>query len=182
VKAVALVLALASVARADELEELHDQYARGQRRVSIALLAGGLASVAAGGALMAGGPHDQGWYVAGGVTMAFGAIDAILGGMALPGLKKSEAKWAASSTKKRDLFEDAGRMTVAYGINLGLDAGYVMAGAAALLAGLLSAPSSSSWIGGGVAAMVGGVFLIGVDTAGLLGARRAQHGLLALTF
>jgi hypothetical protein len=182
VKILALVLALAGVARADELSDLHDDYARSQRRVSIALLSGGLASIAIGGALLGGGPSDQGWYVAGAVTIVFGAIDAMLGGMALPGLKKSEAKWRDSKTQRRDLFEDAGRMTVAYGVNLGLDVGYVMAGAAALLAGLLGAPSSHSWIGGGAAAMVGGAFLIGVDTAGLLGARKAQRGLMALTF
>ena len=44
-KILALVLALAGVARADELSDLHDDYARSQRRVSIALLSGGLASI-----------------------------------------------------------------------------------------------------------------------------------------
>jgi hypothetical protein len=171
--ALASALAFASASSADELEDAHAEYARTQRHVSIGLLSGGLVSVAAGAALMAGGPSDQGWYVAGGVTLAFGVIDALLGGMALPGLRKSEAKWAASSDKRRDLFADASRMTVAYGVNLGLDVGYLMAGAAALLAGLLNAPSSHSWIGGGAAAMVGGAFLIGIDTAGLLGAKKA---------
>ena len=193
-RSLAIVVALAfacSVARADEvddLERLHARYVAGQRRVSIALLAGGLVSIGGGGALLGGGPSDAGWYWAGATTIGFGVIDALLGAMALPGLRSADEKWRSSAAARRtpeglaaarrELFADAGRMATIYAINLGLDVGYVLGGAVAVLAGGLNAPPSPhSWIGAGVAGIVGGVFLIGIDAAGMLAAQHAQRDL-----
>src|SRR5262245_58021003 len=103
-EAVALLLALsiAAPAHADPesdahaFEQLHEKIARGRRRVSWGLLAGGLVSTVAGAGMMIPDGDNQAWRWGGGTALAFGAIDVVLAALALPALAREERRFASA--------------------------------------------------------------------------------------
>jgi hypothetical protein len=192
----ALVLALAAPARADEaddasaLEQLHAEIARGRRRVGWSLLAGGLVSTVAGAGLMVPGGDNQAWRWAGGTAIAFGAIDVLLAGLALPALRREERRFADGAAARRTpagfdaathaLLRDLDKEAVVYAVNLGLDAMYSAAGVVAIIASQEGVNDHERWLAVGVVAAIEGVFLIGIDAAGLVNARRGHDRALDL--
>jgi hypothetical protein len=196
--AVWLLLTFAAPAVADpsteeaarDLEQLHARVAAGRRRVSWSLLAGGLVSVAVGAGLVWKDGDDQAWRFAGGTALAFWAIDALLGGLALPALAGEERRFAASAAERRSpaglerarrqLLRELSHESVIYAVNLGLDVLYAGAGAVAIIASQQGVSNANAWLATGVVGVVEGLFLVGVDLAGLLNARGAHDRLLDL--
>jgi MFS family permease len=191
--ALALALLCAAPAHADDadaFEQLHEQIARGRRRVSWSLLAGGLVSTVAGAGLMIPGGDNQGWRWAGGTALAFGAIDVLLAALALPALKREERSFAAASAERRTpagldaqqrrLLKELDRESVVYAVNLGLDAMYSLGGVVAVIASQQGVTDHERWLGVGVVSIVEGVFLIGIDAAGVVNARRGHDKLVDL--
>jgi hypothetical protein len=168
---------LAVPARADEaadVERIYHESARQRKRLMIALTAGGVVSTIAGVGIMVPDSHDQAWRVGGGVTLGFGVVNALLGGFALRGIMHEKP-----ITSRKDLLAQSSREGLVFGINLGLDVAYLMASATAILASQLGVDNSERWLAGGVTGAVQAVFLVGIDIAGVLIARKTHARLLA---
>ena len=205
---VALLLLCASVADADELrppvaapnaspmfvDELaafdaaHARTNRLKLRTMDVLLAGGILSTLAGVGLMVPDSYDQGLRISGALTASFGAINVILGGLSIPNLVKKQRAFEASraarsspaglfEAKRQELREQHADVLL-FGINLGLDGGYILAGLAAIVASQLGADHPDRWLAGGVATLIQGVFLAGVDTTAMLVANRRHAAVL----
>ena len=186
---------IAPVAAADllfsnELAAFDAQHARTTRlklRTMNVLLAGGILSTLAGIGLMVPDGYDQGLRISGALTASFGAINVILGGLSIPNLVKKQRAFEAArnaratpagllEAKRQDL-RDQHADVLLFGINLGLDGGYILAGLAAILASQLGADHPDRWLAGGVATVIQGVFLAGVDTSAMIIANR-RHAVI----
>ena len=152
-----------------------------RRRAMWALTGGGIASTVAGAGLMATGRDDQAWRIAGGLTLGFGVINAMLGGLALSGLRREEIEVGRITDERelwRRLTRDAEREAVVFGVNVGLDVAYVLASGTAILASFFVTDHRERWLGAGIAGAVQGLFLLGVDVAGVVLARRGHQRLI----
>jgi hypothetical protein len=156
-------------ARADEVASDFAQLNKTEHRLMISLLTDGALSLAAGAGMMVPGGDDQAWRVAGGVTMAFGAINLALGisGTIATGREKAPAT-------RLDLVQAAHKKALVFGINLGLDVGYAMGGSVAILASALGADHPDRWLAGGTAALIQGVALAVIDLVGVLAANKVK--------
>jgi hypothetical protein len=180
--ALKVLLLLSAVARADSFEAVESDFARlntAEHRLMIGLTADGALSTAAGAGMLATGRNDQAWRVAGGVTLSFGVINLMLGtsgvvGTARERRQREAARVADLLSARRDLYAAAQKKALVFGVNLGLDVGYVMGGATAVLASRLGADHPERWLAGGSAAMIQGVALGVIDLVGVLAARRVR--------
>lgn len=174
---VALAVLLASLPAAaqapDPLDAAHQALARDRRRLMIALVTGGVASTVAGAGLTIPGDDDQAWRVGGALTLGFGVVNVAIGAIALAGAGKASRRWQAERSQRKAL-SDASRESVAFAVNLGLDAAYLVGGAMAITVSQLGVEHPSRWLAAGIATAVQAVFLLGVDLGGLLIARRAH--------
>lgn len=196
-KVLLLLLALTSLARAEppaaggsptaggSIDALEADFSRlnsAEHRLMIGLTIDGALSTGAGAAMLATGRNDQAWRVAGGVTLSFGLINLMLGASGVVGTAREKRDFLAARTAhganpagaRKDLFVAAQKKALVFGINLGLDVGYVMGGATAVLASRLGASHSDRWLAGGTAAMIQGVALGVIDLVGVLAARRVK--------
>jgi hypothetical protein len=157
-------------------------------RTMDALLAGGIVSTLAGAGLMASDRYDQGLRIAGGLSAGFGVVDLVLGAIAIPASVRAEHAFRAdrpSRSTPRGLFEarrkaaaDEHADATLFAINLGLDGGYVLAGLAAVTASQLGVDHPDRWLAGGLAVVVEGVFLAGIDLAGTTIAHRRHRAIV----
>jgi hypothetical protein len=166
----------AAPARADEVERVYHETVVVRKRLMLALTVGGAVSTLGGAALMVPDSDNGAWRVAGGVTLGFGVVNALIGGFAMKGISREEKLFQPD---RRKLLADTEREAVVFGINVGLDLAYIMASAAAILASQLGVDDHERWLGGGVAGVVQGVFLAGIDVIGMQVARKAHARLLA---
>jgi hypothetical protein len=180
-----VLLLLTAVARADSIEALETDFSRlnsAEHRLMIGLTIDGALSLGAGAGMMATGRNDQAWRVAGGVTLSFGVINLMLGVSGVVGTARERREYLARGAEhstdltraRRDLFAAAQKKALVFGVNLGLDVGYVMGGATAVLTSRLGADHSERWLAGGTAAMLQGVALGVIDLLGVLAARRVK--------
>lgn len=173
----------------EALDRLHHEAAEGERRLMWGLVGAGLASTAAGAALLAVDGHDGAFRVAGGVTLAFSVIDAALGGMALGGQRAGRAAWAERRARGGDrralvgeqerFAREQGQEGWVFALNLGLDVGYLMAGAVGAAASGFVVEHPDRWLAGGLAAAAQGLLLVVIDSVGLARARRWQSTALS---
>ena len=169
-----LLAAPAPAGELEDVERIYDESVRQRKNLMIALTAGGVVSTIAGVGLMVPEENDQAWRVGGGVTLGFGVVNALLGGFALRGITHEKP-----ITTRRELLAQSSREAVVFGVNLGLDLAYLMASATAILASQLGVDNPDRWLAGGVTGAVQAVFLLGIDVAGVLIARRTHERLLA---
>ncbi len=193
---VAVVLLAAASARAqdaaplalDVFEREHVQSLRFELHVMEGLTAGGAVSTAVGIGLMTTDRDDQAWRIAGGITAGFGVVNVALGALGIWQAKRAKRMFLASHASrttdagllraKLDDLHKVQKDTVLFAINLGLDVGYVLAGAAAIIASQLHADHDTRWLGGGIASCVQGVFNTTLDLALVLNANRRHRQLL----
>jgi hypothetical protein len=170
------------------IEQLHTQAAAQERRLMHAVLGFGVVSVVGGGAMMITDANDQAFRVAGGCTLAFGAIDAVIALVAMNGIGRDARTWdnerlarssAAGLQRARVRWVDKVRgQGVSYALNLGLDVAYLSSGLAAVLASQFVADHSDRWLAGGLSIAAQAVFLVGIDLYGLRYAGRLHKQLL----
>ena len=188
--ALALLL-VSSIAHADPLADFDAGEARATRlklRTMDVLLAGGIVSTIAGAGLMATDRYDQGLRIAGGLSAGFGVVNVILGGIAIPAVVRAQRRFVAARPSResaegllaaqRSAIAEHHADAILFGVNLGLDGGYILAGLAAVLASQLGVDHSYRWLGGGAASAIQGAFLLGVDLTGMTIANRRHRKLL----
>ena len=172
----------------DDFDAAEARTTRLELRTMDVLLAGGIVSTLTGVGLMTTDRYDQGLRIAGGLSAGFGVVDVILGGIAIPSIVRAQRRFAADrraratpaglfEAQRRAAADQHGDATL-FAINLGLDGGYVLAGLAAVLASQLGVDHPDRWLAGGLAAVIQGVFLAGVDAAGMTIANRRHRRLL----
>jgi hypothetical protein len=139
--------------------------ARDERTRAWTLLTEGAASIAVGVPLLAA-TDDPGVRWAGVMTATFGAVNV---GLAVPWLLGVSAEeravpGEADLTARLRRSRSARRTAAVFALNVGLDALYLVAGAAAYALGAANADDGLR--GGGVASMAQGAFLLGFDLWG----------------
>ncbi len=166
------------------LETAHRESIATRRALSDAVLVAGLTSTAGGAALMVPDAEDQGFRFAGINTALFGVINTVVALLALRGIAGEEAEWGSASAAaarrqpgglaraRVHAALDERREATSHAVNLGLGAGYLGVGAAAILASRLGVDHPNRWLGSGVAIGAQAIFLVAIDWVGL---RRAAH-------
>jgi hypothetical protein len=182
-RTVALALLLiACPARADEATRIESDFFQlntTEHRLMISLLANGALSLGAGAGMMIPGDNDQAFRVAGGVTLAFGAINLVLGITGTLGTARERRNHRSVDVTdlvnaRRDLVASAHKKALVFGINLGLDVGYAMGGSVAMLASALGVDHPDRWLAGGTAVLIQGVALAVIDLVGVLAANQVK--------
>ena len=180
-----------NLAHADAGEDFDRSHLRATRfdlHAMEVLTAGGALSTAVGVGLLTTDRYDEGLRIAGGITAGFGVVNLALGALGIWQAKRAERAYLASAgarstpqgladAQRADL-RKAQKDTVLFGINLGLDVGYVLAGSAAIIASQLGADHSSRWLAGGVATCVQGAFNVAIDLALVLNSNRHHRGVI----
>jgi hypothetical protein len=132
--------------------------------------------------------QNQAIRVAGGATLAFGAIDVAIGALGLVGLRAAERTFAAGAAERRTpqglraarlkLATAERREAIAYALNLGLDVAYLAGGLVAVGVSRLGVSDPERWLSAGLATTVQALFLLGIDLVGVLTATGAQSRIL----
>ena len=173
--------ALAQVAppEVDAVEATHRDAIRTRRLLADSVLVAGLVSVAGGGALIVTDSNDQAWRYAGVNTAVFGAVNTVVGLLALHGISAEERTWEADDARaarrtpeglaraRIHAVLDERRESVGHAINLGLNCAYLGVAGTAVLASQLGVDHPNRWLASGVAVGFQALFLVGVDFIGL---------------
>ena len=163
----------------DELERLHRASLGVRRSLADAVLIAGLVSVGGGATLIIPDGSDQALRFAGINTAIFGAVNTIVGALALRGIGREARAWESAEARaarrtpgglvraRIHAALDERRESVAHAINLGLGCAYAGVGGTAILASRLGVDHPDRWLASGVAIGVQAAFLIGVDFIGV---------------
>jgi len=167
-------------ADAAELERVHRESLHTRRLLADAVLVAGLGSVAAGGVLIIPDAEDQAFRFAGINTAVFGAVNTLVGVLALVGIAREEERWGSTEARaarrrspdglaraRMHASIDERRETAGRALNLGLGFAYAGVAGTAILASQLGVDHPNRWLGSGVAIGVQALFLIAVDYIGL---------------
>jgi hypothetical protein len=164
----------------DALERTHQDAIQTRRVLADSVLVAGLVSIAAGGALIIPDAEDQAFRYAGINTAIFGAVNTVVGLLALHGIAEEERVWETSEARaarrtpdglaraRAHAVLDERRESVGHAINLGLNCAYLGVAGTAVLASQLGVDHSKRWLASGVAIGVQAVFLVGIDLVGLM--------------
>ena len=167
------------VSDAEGVERLHRDTIRTRRLLADSVFVAGLASIAAGGALIVPSGDDQAWRYAGVNTAIFGVVNTIVGLLALRGIASEEATWESDEgLATRRMPEglararihaalDERRESVGHAVNLGLDGAYLGVAATSLVASQLGVDHPKRWVASGIAIGAQALFLVGIDFIGL---------------
>ena len=167
----------------DALEGLHRETIHTRRLLADSVLGAGLVSVAGGGALMIPSADDQAWRFAGVNTAIFGAVNTLVGLLALHGIASEERAWESDEARaarrtpdglvraKIHAARDERRESVGHAINLGLDCAYLGIAATTVLASQLGVDHPNRWLASGAAIGIQAIFLVAVDFVGLARSR-----------
>lgn len=166
------------------VEEAHRESISTRRTLAHVVLVAGSSSLVGGSALMIPNAEDLAFRFAGINTAIFGAINTVVALLALRGIGQEEAEWESGTASARRRTPDGlararvyaaldeRREATSHAINLGLGAGYLGIGTAAILASRLGVDHPNRWLGSGVAIAGQALFLLAIDYVGL---RRASH-------
>jgi len=175
------VTALAQVAPAevDALEQTRRDAIQTRRVLANSVLVAGLVSVAGGAALMVPDSNDQAWRYAGVNTAVFGAVNTVVGLLALNGIRNEERAWETDDARaarrtpeglaraRIHAALDERRESVGHAINLGLNCAYLGVAGTAVLASQFGVDHPNRWLASGAAIGFQALFLVGVDFIGL---------------
>ena len=161
------------------VEQTHRDAIETRRLLADSVLVAGLVSVAGGAALIVPEAHDQAFRYAGVNTAIFGAVNTVVGLLALHGIKAEERSWEsdeASAARRTPeglararvhAALDERRESVGHAINLGLNCAYLGVAGTAVLASQLGVDHPNRWLASGVAVGFQALFLVGIDYIGL---------------
>lgn len=168
-----------AVSDAESVERTHRDTIRTRRALADSVFVAGLASIAAGGALIVPSGDDQAWRFAGVNTAVFGVVNTIVGLLALHGIAAEEATWESDeglsarrtpeglARARVHAALDERRESVGHAVNLGLDGAYLGVAGTSLVASQLGVDHPKRWVASGIAIGVQAVFLVGIDFIGL---------------
>lgn len=169
---------------AEQLELLHAESIHTRRLLADSVLVAGLVSIAGGAVLIVPDADDQAWRFAGVNTAIFGAVNTVVGLLALNGIAREERTWesAEARTARRTpeglvrarvhAIIDERRESVGHAINLGLNCAYLGVAGTAVLASQLGVDHPDRWLASGAAVGFQAFFLVGIDFIGLT---RSSH-------
>jgi hypothetical protein len=181
----ATALAQVATPEADALEQTHRDAIHTRRLLADSVLVAGGVSVAGGAALIVSDANDQAWRYAGVNTAIFGAVNTVVGLLALSGISTEERTWEADDARaarrtpeglaraRIHAAMDERRESVGHAINLGLNCAYLgIAGTAVLASQLgvdpeLRGDHPNRWLASGAAIGFQALFLVGIDFIGL---------------
>jgi hypothetical protein len=164
---------------AEHLEQLHVASIHTRRLLADSVLVAGLVSVAGGAALIIPDADDQAWRFAGVNTAIFGAVNTVVGLLALSGIAREERAWESSEARAARRTPDGlvrarvhaaldeRRESVGHAINLGLNCAYLGVAGTAVLASQLGVEHPNRWLASGAAIGFQALFLVGIDFIGL---------------
>jgi hypothetical protein len=173
--------ALAQVAAPDveAVEQTHRDAIQTRRVLADSVLVAGLVSVAGGAALIVPDANDQAFRYAGVNTAIFGAVNTVVGLLALNGIRNEERAWEADDARAARRTPDGlararvhaaldeRRESVGHAINLGLNCAYLGVAGTAVLASQLGVDHPKRWLASGAAIGFQALFLVGIDFIGL---------------
>ena len=172
-------LAQVATAEVDVLEATHRDAIHTRRLLADSVLVAGLVSVAGGAALIVPDSNDQAWRYAGVNTAVFGAVNTVVGLLALHGIAAEERTWEADDAHaarrtpeglaraRIHAVIDERRESVGHAINLGLNCAYLGVAGTAVLASQLGVDHPNRWLASGAAIGFQALFLVGIDFLGL---------------
>lgn len=161
------------------LEDLHHQAIHTRRLLADSVLVAGVVSIAGGAALAIPAGDDHAWRFAGVNTMIFGAVNTVVGLLALHGIGAEEDTWETTDARaarhtpdglaraKIHAALDERRESVGHAINLGLNCAYLGVAGTAVLASQLGVDHPNRWLASGAAIGFQALFLVGIDFIGL---------------
>jgi hypothetical protein len=164
---------------AEQLEQLHVASIHTRRLLADSVLVAGLVSVAGGAALIVPDADDQAWRFAGVNTAIFGAVNTVVGLLALSGIAREERTWESTEARAARRTPDGlvrarvhaaideRRESVGHAINLGLNCAYLGVAGTAVLASQLGVEHPNRWLASGAAIGFQALFLVGIDFIGL---------------
>lgn len=164
---------------AETLEATHRDSIATRRLLADSVLVAGLVSVAGGSALMVPEANDQAWRYAGVNTAIFGAVNTVVGLLALNGIASEERAWTADDARaarrtpeglvraRVHVLLDERRESVGHAVNLGLSCAYLGVAGTAVLASQLGVEHPNRWLASGAAIGFQALFLVGIDFIGL---------------
>jgi hypothetical protein len=167
------------VSDAEGVERLHRDTIQTRRLLADSVFVAGLASIAGGGALIIPAGEDQAFRYAGLNTAIFGAVNTIVGLLALHGIAAEEAVWESDellaarrtpeglASARIHAALDERRESVGHAVNLGLDGAYLGVAATSLVASQLGVDHPKRWFASGIAIGTQALFLVGIDFVGL---------------
>jgi hypothetical protein len=168
----------------EHLESLHVESIHTRRLLADSVLVAGLVSIAGGGALLVPDADDQAWRFAGVNTAIFGAVNTVVGLLALDGIAREERTWESSQARaarrtpdglvraRVHAAVDERRESVGHAINLGLDGAYLAVAGTAVLASQLGVDHPDRWLASGAAIGFQAIFLVGIDLIGMTCSQR----------
>ena len=171
--------AIAVEVEVERLELLHTESIATRRALADSVLVGGLVSIAGGGALVIPDADDLAWRFAGINTAIFGAVNTVVGLLALRGIAHEERIWESEEGRaarrtpeglvraRIHAVIDERRESVGHAVNLGLNCAYAGVGGTAILASRLGVDHPNRWLASGLAVGFQAIFLIGIDFVGL---------------
>ena len=179
----ATALAQVAPSEVEALEQTHRDAIETRRLLADSVLVAGLVSVAGGAALMVPDANDQAWRYAGVNTAIFGAVNSVVGLLALSGIRKEERSWETDEARaarrtpeglaraRIHAALDEHRESVGHAVNLGLNCAYLGVAGTAILASQLGVDHPDRWLASGAAIGFQALFLVGVDFIGLTRSR-----------
>jgi len=181
----ATALAQVATPEVEALEQTHRDAIHTRRLLADSVLVAGLVSVAGGAALIVPDANDQAWRYAGVNTAIFGAVNTVVGLLALHGIGHEERTWEADDARaarrtpeglaraRIHAALDERRESVGHAINLGLNCAYLGVAGTAVLASQLGVDHPNRWLASGAAIGFQALFLVGIDFIGLV--RSAEY-------
>lgn len=164
---------------AEELEQLHTESIHTRRLLADSVFVAGLVSLAGGAVLMVPDADDQAWRFAGVNTAIFGAVNTVVGLLALNGIAREERTWESAEARaarrtpeglvraRVHAIIDERRESAGHAINLGLNCAYLGVAGTAILASQLGVDHPDRWLASGAAIGFQALFLVGIDFIGL---------------
>ncbi len=169
--------AMADPQKVAELTRLRRQSIAVRRSLSAGVVSAGILSLAGGVVLVVPETHTGGMRVAGVNTLLFGAVNVVVGSVALAGIREEEAEWEEDRIEerktthgfKRHLFHalaDERREAVSHGINLGLASAYAAASITTIIASQSGVDEPQRWMASGISIGAQALFLSVIDGIG----------------
>lgn len=176
----------------DELRALRTASLDTRAALATSVVSAGVVSIVAGALLTIPDDYDQGLRYAGFNTLAFGAVNTVVGAIALVGIEEErswdgdpartvETQTPTGFARYRDhAVADESREAWGHGINLGLAAAYGAIGGVAIAASQLGVEHPNRWLGSGIAISAQAAHLLIVDLIGTWKARQYEDEIRAL--
>ena len=164
-----------------ELGRLRRQSIAVRRSLSAGVVGAGLLSLIGGVVLVVPETDSGAMRIAGINTLLFGAVNVVVGSVALAGIRAEESEWEEERVEERKTAKglqrhllhalaDERREAVSHGINLGLATAYAAASITTIVASQLGVDEPQRWMASGISIGAQALFLLAIDAIGAIDA------------